>query len=90
MLKKILTLLNKVIPKQNIILFNSYPAYEEYFPGPVVSNFTEFTNYIKDPDPIDEKYRSHREKLSNMFHKYKDGNSAERICIIFWPKEDNK
>lgn len=60
---------------------------EKYFPGPVVSNFTEFTNYIKDPDPIDEKYRSHREKLSNMFHKYKDGNSAERICNIFWPKE---
>jgi CDP-glycerol glycerophosphotransferase (TagB/SpsB family) len=55
-----------------------------------VSNFAEFTNYIKDPDPIDEKYRSHREKLSNMFHKYKDGNSAERICNIFWPKEDNK
>lgn len=59
---------------------------EEYFPGPVITNLKDLLAYISAPEQIDIIWEERRTRLTNFFHKYKDGDSCKRVTELFWGK----
>jgi CDP-glycerol glycerophosphotransferase (TagB/SpsB family) len=56
-----------------------YYDYDKVTPGPKARNWDEVLIYLKEAIEDPEKYRKEREKIKNIFHKYQDGNSSERV-----------
>lgn len=59
---------------------------EDYFPGPVITNLKDLLAYISNPDQTDIKWEEKRTRLTDFFHKYKDGDSSKRVAELFWGK----
>ncbi|AZV55527.1 CDP-glycerol glycerophosphotransferase family protein [Clostridium sp. AWRP] len=57
---------------------------EDYFPGPIVSDFDSLLNYFQEADTIDNQWLSKRLKLKKVFHKYDDACSSERVCNLIF------
>ena len=56
-----------------------YYNLEEIAPGPIFYNAEDLINGIKNLDKIDKEYREKRIEIRNIFNKYIDGKSIERI-----------
>ncbi len=56
-----------------------YYKYEEVTPGPKAKNWKEVLIHLKEAIEEPEKYKKEREKIRDIFHKYKDGNSSRRV-----------
>jgi len=56
-----------------------YYAYNEVTPGPKAKNWDELLQCIEESSRDPEKFREERERVRNVFHKYKDGHSCERV-----------
>ena len=59
---------------------------KEYFPGPVISNTSEFVRYIERFDDVNEKWIDKRKSITKAFHKYIDNKNCQRVCDIFFPR----
>ena len=69
--------------------FNFNPV-ENYFPGPIVSDFNQLLSYISSFPEIDENWEEKRQELLCLFHRYKDGRSCERVANVIWGKIQKK
>ena len=56
-----------------------YYNYEEITPGPKAKNWSEVLQCIKETIEYPDKYKDQRAKLRKLFHKYRDGNSSQRV-----------
>ncbi len=56
-----------------------YYEYDEVTPGPKAKSWDEVLIYIMEAIKNPEKYKEEREKIRNIFHKYKDERSSERV-----------
>lgn len=56
-----------------------YYDYDQVTPGPKARNWDEVMRYIKESIDFPGKYKDERSRVRDMFHKYKDGNSGERV-----------
>lgn len=52
----------------------------DYFPGPIISNADELVRYISDFDEFSQQWERKRMELKQLFHKFYDGHSSERVC----------
>lgn len=59
---------------------------ENYFPGPILEDFSMLYDYLKNADLVDLQWRRKRNDLRNLFHKYKDNMSSQRVCEKFFGK----
>ncbi len=57
---------------------------ENYFPGPIISDFKAFISYFNNPELEENGWKERRQSLTKTFHKYLDGRSCERVCNLFW------
>ena len=56
-----------------------YDHLEEVAPGPLIYNFNDLYESLKNIDKIKAEYEKKRIELRNYFNKYNDGNSSERL-----------
>jgi len=56
-----------------------YYNLEDIAPGPIFYNAKDLLNGIKNVDKIDKEYEKKRIKIRDIFNKYNDGKSIERI-----------
>ena len=54
--------------------------FQDVAPGPLLFNGEEFIEAIKHIDKIDIEFKEKRKKLRDMFNKFVDNKSTERIC----------
>jgi len=56
-----------------------YYEYDKVTPGPKARNWYEVLHFLKEAIENPDKYKEEREKIRNIFHKYQDGRSSERV-----------
>jgi len=56
-----------------------YYNYEDATPGPKAKNWDEVLRCIKEAVKDPGKYGQERQRIRDIFHKYVDGNSSERV-----------
>lgn len=61
----------------------SYSPYEFFCPGAVVKNASEMMNELTRVQNNSDPYEEKRKALLNVFHKYPDGRSTERVMDYF-------
>ncbi len=59
-----------------------YYNFEKIAPGPLIYTGRELIDAVKNIDEIDKKYKDRRLETRNLFHKYVDGNSTERLLKV--------
>ena len=52
----------------------------DYMPGHIVYNQEEFIGFIKDVIDGKDPHREERQKISNLFFEYHDGNGSKRLA----------
>lgn len=55
----------------------------EHLPGRFIFSVADLSDFINDVIAGRDEYRAERERERNLIHKYKDGNSAERVLKYF-------
>ena len=60
---------------------------EDYFPGPIINDFSGLLEYFQNREIIDNKWKEKREQLKDLFHKYSDDKSCERVCNLIWGRK---
>ena len=60
----------------------SLEPYEEWVPGDIAVEFSDFLNSIKDGLTNPDKYHSEREHIRKITHTYNDGNSTNRVIEL--------
>lgn len=60
---------------------------QEYLPGPVISNFDQLIHYFNNYNMLNKEWKIKREKISDLFEKYKDENNSQRVCDYFFGKK---
>jgi CDP-glycerol glycerophosphotransferase len=56
-----------------------YYDLEDIAPGPLLHNFHDLINGIRNIDEINKEYKQRRNEIRDRFNKYVDGNTIERI-----------
>lgn len=59
-----------------------YYDYQKVTPGPKAKNWSEVLVYMKEALENPNIYREQRKKINDMFNKYQDGKSCERLYNI--------
>lgn len=57
---------------------------EDYFPGPIISNFDMLLEYLSRMDSVNSKWEKKRKQLKHFMHKYDDDKSSERVANAIW------
>lgn len=61
-----------------------------YFVGPVLSNIDELFSYIENSEDLDKKWEPKRKEITNEFHTYHDGKSAQRVVERIFGKMEEQ
>ena len=68
----------------------SYEPYEDFCPGRIVTNTAQLQSALEDLAKGVDGYEEKRQRLMRLFHKYPDGNSANRCVAYFCERFDLK
>ena len=57
---------------------------QDYLPGPIIQSRVELKQFIVSIDEESEIMKQKRLYLKNLFHKYQDDHSSERVCNMIF------